>query len=209
MRNQRLILRVVLLLIAVWAVVLGVRAIAGSKRVTAERVEQTIAAQNLADWSEGAPAGVSPGARSKQIREVAGLVNRLDFQERQKARDQRIGEAYFRKLTPSEKSTFVELTVEKSMENFMRALDGMDAEQRRKFVEDGLREIEQGRTAAEIDRMRELSDDMLARITDEGMKAYYRDADADTKLDLAPLMEAMDGLVKGLSGNEFGPSSKR
>jgi hypothetical protein len=37
------------------------------------------------------------------------------------------------------------------------------------------------------------------------MRAYFEETSAETKLDLAPLMEAMDGVVKGLRVHEFGP----
>jgi hypothetical protein len=37
------------------------------------------------------------------------------------------------------------------------------------------------------------------------MRAYFDKASADTKLDLAPLMEAMNEVMQGLRGNEFGP----
>ena len=50
-----------------------------------------------------------------------------------------------------------------------------------------------------------LDQNLLARITSEGMRAYYEKASADTKLDLAPLMEAMNEVMQGLRGNDFGP----
>ena len=70
---------------------------------------------------------------------------------------------------------------------------------------DGLREIEEGRTEEEMKRTREMSEELLRRITDEGMKSYFENASADTKIDLAPLMEAMDDVMKGMRGREFGP----
>lgn len=204
--KKSVLIQAALVLLAVWAAIIGVRTLAGSQRATAERISQTLVERDFADWSGGSPAGTEPDARHDRLREVAELFNRLDFNERQKARDQRVGEEFFGKLSDSEKEYFVELTVAKSMQSLMRAIDGMGPEERRKFVEDGLRQIERGRTAEEMERARELSEDMLARITEEGMKAYFEEAGADTKLDLAPLMEAMDGVVKGLSGNQFDPS---
>ena len=47
--------------------------------------------------------------------------------------------------------------------------------------------------------------DLLAKIIQEGMRAYFDKASADTKLDLAPLMQAMNEAMQGLRGNEFGP----
>jgi hypothetical protein len=90
------------------------------------------------------------------------------------------------------------------MGRFMEALDQMPAEQRKQFVEQGLREIEEGRTEEEMSRAQELDEQLLAKISQEGMRAYFNEASADTKLDLAPLMEAMNEVMQGLRGNEFG-----
>ena len=69
----------------------------------------------------------------------------------------------------------------------------------------GLDEVASGRTGDEMSRARELGTDLLAKVTEEGMRAYYEKASTDTKLDLAPLMEAMNEVMQGLRGREFGP----
>jgi DNA-directed RNA polymerase specialized sigma24 family protein len=132
-------------------------------------------------------------------------VNGLDFNEREKNRENRSGEAFFRKLTASEKGLFIDLTLVESMGRFMQSLDAMKPEQRKKFVEQGLKEISEGRTQEEMAKAEEISSELLDKITQEGMKAYFEKSNADTKLDLAPLMEAMNEQMQGLRGNEFGP----
>ncbi|MCH7228887.1 hypothetical protein [Haloferula sp. A504] len=208
MAKQRILIQAVVALALVWALVAGVRAIAGSKRVTAEKISEKISEVNLEDWSEGVPPGAVLSEREDQIREVAYMYNKLDFAERDEARRERIGEDFFRRMAPDEKEMFVEMTVETSMKNMMRALDVMSSEERRKIVEDGLRQIEEGRTGEDIRRAEELSEDMLARITEEGVSAFFEETSAEAKLDLAPLMEAMDGVLKGLRGNEFRPGER-
>jgi hypothetical protein len=202
-----LVIQAAVLLLLVWGAVSGVRMLVGTQRVTAEKMAKEIEAANFEDWSEleVLPANAESKGRHKMIIEIADMVNDLDFAEREKARDNRIGENFFRKLAQPEKEMFIDLTLEKSMETFIKALDALDPEQRRKFVEDGLREIEDGLTEAEMKRTREMSEDLLRRITDEGMKSYFENASADTKIDLAPLMEAMDEVMKGMRGSEFGP----
>ncbi len=91
------------------------------------------------------------------------------------------------------------------MSRFMESLDGMKPQQRRQFVELGLKEIQQGRTSEEMARADELGADLLDKISQEGMRAYFEKSSADTKLDLAPLMEAMNETMQGLRGNEFRP----
>lgn len=202
-----MIAQAMVLLAIVWGSVTGIRALVGTQRVTAEKLASEIEAGAFSDWSEleVLPANAEAKGRHNQITEIADMVNRLDFAERDKVREERIGEGFFSRLSEPEKERFINLTIEKSMETFMKALDALDPEQRRKFVEDGLREIEDGRTEEEMKRTREMSEELLQRITKEGMKSYFANASADTKLDLAPLMEAMDDVMKGMRGREFGP----
>jgi hypothetical protein len=207
MARRNVWIKAAVILFAVWLGVWGLRSYAGSKRITSARVDREIAGANFANWSvEGGERGVVEAKRREgTLRDIAGMVNRLDFQEREKNRENRSGEAFFRKLSPKEKSLFIELTVMESMSRFMQSLDAMAPEQRKKFVEQGLKEIREGRTEAEMARADELGEDLLNKISEEGMKAYFQKSSADTKLDLAPLMEAMNEAMQGLRGNEFGP----
>jgi hypothetical protein len=191
----------------VWLAVWGVRGFAGLRKITAERLEQRVQGAGFADWSDkDAPDESAEGKRRlKKIGEIAEMVNRLDFQEREKNRRSRSGEEFFRKLSTSEKNLFIDLTVMESMNRFMEALDAMPPEQRRKFVEQGLREVQEGRTEEEMARAKELGPDLLEKISQEGMRAYFEKSGAETKLDLAPLMEAINETMQGLRGNEFGP----
>lgn len=206
MGRRSAIIKAVLVLVFVWTLVWGIRSYASSRKITAERVNSEIMAAHFADWSNN---GVSNGAEAKRretsLRNIAALVNRLDFQEREKNRDKRSGEDFFRLLSPSEKSLFIELTVAESMNSFMKALDAMKPEQRKKFVEQGLKEIQNGRTKDDMARTDAMSDELLEKISQEGMRAYFEKSNSDTKLDLAPLMDAMNETMQGLRGNEFGP----
>lgn len=203
MVKRQFVLRAVMALVLVWVAVIAIRSFAGSKRVTAENIERKIEAADFEDWSDGMPIDGSSEVRSEKLEEIAEMFNRLDFGERQRAREERVGEEMFNRLTRDEKERFVDLTIRQSMETFMEAVDAMAPAERKKVIEDGLRQIEDGRTEEEIAKAREVSDRLLSKITEEGLRAYFEKAGADAKQDLAPLMEAMDGVMKGLSGNEF------
>lgn len=207
MARRNVWIKAAVILFAVWMGVWALRSFAGSKRITSARVDREIVAANFADWSNGQAErdGIEAKRREGALREIAEMVNRLDFQEREKNRENRSGEAFFRKLSPEEKGLFIDLTVMESMSRFMQSLDAMTPEQRKKFVEQGLKEIREGRTEAEMARADELGEELLNKISEEGMKAYFQKSSADTKLDLAPLMEAMNEAMQGLRGNEFGP----
>ena len=207
MARKEVIIKAAIVLLLVWSCVWVVRTYAGSRKITAELVNREVAAARFADWSaeQSPPDAAEAQRRDKELRKIASLVNGLDFQEREKNRDNRTGETFFRKLAPTEKSLFIDLTIVESMGRFMESLDAMKPDQRKKFVEQGLKEINEGRTGAEMARADELGSELLDKISQQGMKAYFEKSSADTKLDLAPLMEAMNESMQGLRGNEFGP----
>jgi hypothetical protein len=207
MTRRNVVFKALAVLAVVWLAVWGVRGFADSRKITAERIGQRIERAAFADWSDKDVADESAEGkrRLKEIQEIADMVNRLDFQEREKNRRNRSGEEFFRKLSTSEKNLFIDLTVMESMNRFMEALDAMPPEQRRRFVEQGLREVQEGRTEEEMARAKELGPDLLEKISQEGMRAYFEKSGTQTKLDLAPLMEAINETMQGLRGNEFGP----
>lgn len=206
MGRRAVIIRALTLLALIWLGVWGVRAWVSSKRVTAEMLEKEVLRAKFEDWSklEGDADAAEAARREKEIRRIAGLVNRLDFRERQKNREERSNEIFFNKLNPHERELFFDLTIRESMNTFMEALDAMSPDQRKKFVEQGLKEIQSGKTEAEMKKAKELGDDLLTKASEQGMRAYFEKASADTKLDLAPLMEAMNETMQGLRGREFG-----
>jgi len=210
MQQRKIILQAVAALLLVWLTVFAIRSWAGSKKITAEKINAVIDSAQFADWSSGDQFDAKTAAkREKTIREIADLSNRLDFQEREKNRENRSGEKFFRLLNPTERNLFIDLTVAESMNKFMQALDQMPAAERKKFVAQGLAEIEKGKTAEEIERTRELGEDVMEKITQEGMRAYFEKASTDTKLDLAPLMESMNEVMQGMRGGRFGPREER
>jgi DNA-directed RNA polymerase specialized sigma24 family protein len=205
MQRKRFIIQALSAVVLVWSLVFTVQSWASSRKITAERLRQTIQKTALADWSQGEGTATEAGKRRETIREIADITNRLDFQEREKNRENRTIEPFFRSLSASERALFIDLTVAESMNKFMQALDQMPAEERRKFVRRGLDEIEKGRTAENMERTRELGEDVMKRITGEGMRAYFQKASTETKLDLAPLMESMNEVMQGMRGQRFGP----
>ena len=205
MQRKRIIIQALSAIVLVWLLVFAVRAWASSRKATAETLRETIRDAALADWSKESGSAAEAAKRREKIREIADITNRLDFQEREKNRENRSIEPFFKSLSPGERSLFIDLTVAESMNKFMQALDQMPAAERQKFVKRGLDEIEKGRTAEDVERTRELGEDVMKRVTEEGMRAYFEKASTETKLDLAPLMESMNEVMQGMRGQRFGP----
>ena len=207
MTRWNVIGKAVMVLALVWTGVWAIRALAASRKITAERVGRMITTADFADWSARAtlPDSAEAARRASQLRAIATVVNRLDFQQREAYRRNRTDAAFFSKLNPQEKARYLDLTVVESFRQFMRALDGMPPKQRKQFIEQGLKEFAQGSSGEHLARAKSLGADMLTNISGDGIRAYLGASSADTKLDLAPLIEVVNETMQGLRGNEFHP----
>ena len=89
-------------------------------------------------------------------------------------------------LNDAEQQAYLDATLPRGFDELMLALNAMDPDERRRMVDEASRRIdEQGGPPPE------LSDDQVQQIVDQGMKSYLSSANAQTKLDLQPLVEQM------------------
>ena len=205
MNQKRFAIRALVIIAVIWAAVFAVRSWAAQRKITAGALQKAVESSQFSDWSTQAGSSTDAERREQQIRKIADITNRLDFREREKNRENRTLEGLFRNLSAEERNLFIELTVAESMSQFMIALDKMSPKERKIFVKRGLEEIAEGRTEEDLKRTKELGADVMEKVTTEGMKAYFQKASTDTKMDLAPLMEAMNDIMQGMRGQKFGP----
>lgn len=203
--KKKVVIQGVVACVVVWLVTLAAQAVFGGMKPSAEKLREQVAAADFEDWSgrEEVPDTPEAQRREEQLREIAGTLNALDFREREKLREGGGDRQFFERLAKPEAILFFDLTYSEAIKRMMEALDGLSPEERRKFVEKGLQEIEEGVAQEDLARMKELSDDLLERATQEGFREYMQSASAETKMDLAPLVEAMNETMQGLRGQEW------
>ena len=185
--------KALLVLAAIWAVAFGVMWAAGYWEVTPEKISASIKEHPLKDASGLAriedPAEAS--LRLEFINEIASQVQKLNHEQRRQLRQDAAAQQFYRNLADDEKAHFVKATLPSGFEEFMKALNAMDKEERRKFVEKSIVEMEENNDDEEFDRLKRQDPKLMETLINEGLKAYYSEASAGTKLDLAPLMEEM------------------
>jgi hypothetical protein len=184
--------KALLLLAAVWLVAGGMMWWAKASRPTPEKL--------LAYVEKNPIAGKAPATRGEIVKEVAGQLNRLSFDERQELRLGQKLDLFFRELTPAEQSRFLDLTLPEGFKQMFDALNKMEPEKRKKFVERALRDMKEQEgmeIPAEV-RERFASDGNVQKIVNQGLKSFYNEASAETKMDVAPLIEQMHRNLQGL-----------
>ena len=189
-------------LVLIWAGVAAVLRATERHTSTPEKVNALMA---TAPWLDGPPS--SDEARKKYLDDVIANVNRLDFDQRHTRREEGrdVGQRFFDSLTREERARFLEETVEQHFKSVMKAFNQMPREERQRLVKQSMADMNRNQPdGRNMDRLKRDDEEVFDKVVEKGLGAYYEDASAETKLDLAPLMEQMQQRLRGFGGNGMG-----
>ena len=148
--------------------------------------------ESLAKYVESHPlGGQSEAERGKRIGKVAEQLSGLDFETRREMRIGRRLDDFFKSLTAAEQARFLDLTLPAGFKQTMEALNKMEPEKRKKFVGDALAEMKKHEGDDPPEGMPDKLDANAEKIINQGLKSFYSDSSAETKMDVAPLIEQM------------------
>ena len=189
--RQRLIFLAVTALVVIWAVAITGYQIAKNSRVTAEKVR---AYAESVDFSR-----LSASERAAAIRKMAAMLNALTLEERQSLRLDRTAYRWFDKMTEEEKGKFLEATMPTGFKQMLAAFEDMPADKRQRVVDQAVRQMRDAREKmAAGGQMPQpdangvvLSPELQEKMTKIGLQSFYSQSSAQTKAELAPLLEEM------------------
>ena len=190
--RNRLLRKGIVALFLLWGIAYGVVRWAGSVRVTPEKVAAFVEGNPLAEVED-------PEERKRIIGTLATMLNELEASEvrvleQSAERDPR--RDFFTQLSPDEQFYSLEKRVGRAFQQMMQSFNEMEREERKKIVERSLKRMEEERGGP--GRLEEADPGVAEKITEAGLKAYYEDASAETKIDLAPLLEEMQRSMAGM-----------
>lgn len=181
--------------LAVWVIAFGAYHIAANRKVTVEKVRNYATSVDLSK--------LSAADRAKAIAKLAAMLNALSYEERREARLGRAWESWFAQMTDAEKAQFIELTMPTGFKQSIAAFEKMPEEKRQRAVEDALRNLREAQTQMKKSGTLPastngpaLSEDLQKQIATIGFKTFYSDSSAQTKAELAPVMEEMQRMME-------------
>jgi len=131
--------------------------------------------------------------RQKYLRTLAEKVNGLDYENRRQLGMRRVLE---------ERNRFLDETLPQGFQQIIERFNQMEPEERQAAVDRAmadLQELEMAAGSEDIRRTRDrLEDGTLQRVIGQGFESYLQNASAETKLDLAPLIEQIQRNMQGL-----------
>jgi len=192
-----------IILVVAWGAVIAGYTLAKNSRMSAARVRAYAESVDLRK--------LSGFERAKAIRGLAERLNRLSPEERRKARFERISELWFGEMTDDEKETFVELTMPTGFKQMLASFEQLPEDKRRKSIDDAMRRLKEAQAqtgedgeaapAAGTNTPPALNRELQDKIAKIGLKTFYSESSAQTKAELAPMLEELQRTME--SGRMF------
>jgi len=185
-------------LLGVWLVLGAGWLVSNRAKATAEKVAAYLHNNDLSK--------MSAEQRARALRELSGQMAALPVEERRKARMDEAWEKWFAEMTELEKGALIEATLPSGFKQMLASFEQLPEDKRRKAVTDALRDLRKARDAALNDepselrinssRPPELSEELQRKVVNIGLRAFYTESSAQTKAELAPVLEEMQRLME-------------
>src|SRR5436190_21432193 len=186
--------------LAIWTVAMVGYQFAKNARVTAEKVRAYVESVDLSK--------LSGEARANAIRKLAHMLNSLSLDERRKARLDRLSRDWLEQMSEEEKSGFIEATMPTGFKQMLDAFEQLPEDKRRKTIDDALRQLREARNRIQnstgdlvpdgTNAPPPLSPELQAQIRTIGLKTFYSQSSAQTKAELAPVLEELQRVMESV-----------
>ena len=200
--RQRPILFAVAAIAVIWLVAVAGYRIAKNAKMTADKVQAYVGS---VDFSR-----LSATDRARAIRKLADMLNGLSLEERRRARLDRTAYRWFDEMTEQEKGEFIDATMPTGFKQMLASFEQMPEERRRFVVDRALRQLKDAQEKMAADgqmpaqagtNQTALSEELRQKMTKIGLQTYYSQSSAQTKAELAPVLEEMQRTMQ--SGMPF------
>ena len=193
---QRFWFQIAAFLALVWA---GVGVVMWVTEDSVFSSEKTLALMADAPWLADEDLAESP--RKAYLDKVINTVIKLDFNQRSSMREDGLEtmERFFKSLTDEEKGEYVNRTVEENFKAVMKGLEKLPAEDRRRIIGGIQREMK--KKSAKNPEMQMMLDQDAASFEKsftKDMGLFFKEAPLSMKLEMAPMLEAMQGRMQGM-----------
>ncbi|HEV2331152.1 MAG TPA: hypothetical protein VGY56_20405 [Verrucomicrobiae bacterium] len=194
-RQLRFLFCAVGAIVGIWVLAVAGHWYLESLKMTADKVRAYMESVDFAH--------LTAQARANVIKELEDKLNALPYDERQRLRLQHLIDTWFNEMTEDEKSQFVEATMPTGIKQMIDAFQQLPDEKRRRLIDNTLNNLRNannrpvrgwqnstnappGGTNAPV-----ISPELEAKIRNLGLKTFYSQSSAETKAEVAPVLEEL------------------
>lgn len=206
-RQLRFLMGAVAAIVGIWVLAMAGHWYFQSITMTADKVRAYV---DSVDFGQ-----LTGAARARALKELEDKLNALSYDERQKLRMQHLVDGWFNQMTEDEKAQFVEATLPANITQMINAFQQLPEDKRRRLIDNTLRNLRDsggpvsgrrrfmGGTNAPPSSINgtnsvpngtnsaPISPELEAKIRSLGLKTYYSQSSAETKAELAPVLEEL------------------
>lgn len=192
-------------IVLAWMLALAGYAVAEHWKMTAEKLRTYLATHDLNS--------LSGEARARALRDLEDKINALSPDERRNARLGRLWNKWFEEMTDAEKSGFLDATLPSGFKQMLASFEQQPPEKRKLAIDNAIKNLQAVRAESSEEYTNSLakqtngpilSEDLQKQVAMIGLKSVYSDSSAETKAELAPLLEEIQKNME--TGRMFRPS---
>jgi hypothetical protein len=182
----------------VWGLAMAGYELAKSTKLTPEQVAAYARSLDLSK--------LSPAEREKVLHRLADYLNTLSLDERRAMQPNR---ELFDQMTDEEKEWFIEATMPTEIKLALSQFESLPQDQRQKVIDNTLKNLRaqdaQGQADGGAAQPSQLSPELEAKVRSLGLKTFYSDSSAETKAELAPVLNELQLQMENGRGFRRGP----
>lgn len=188
--DMNIAIKVALALVLVWVVAAAGIYFVRSAKPSPEKIVAYIVEHPIAGRPEA--------RRMEIVEDVASDLDRMNFEQRQQLRRSPELRGFVASLSREEQARFLDLTLPEGFRQMMQAFNDMSSERRQRLIRRAIDDIERAEDEGRIPRAREFDEALTQKIVAQGLEAFYSEANAEVKLEMAPLIERMQHSLQRL-----------
>jgi len=185
--QRRFILTAILIIVGIWLLAIAGHWYFESLKMTSEKVQQYMTSVDFAH--------LTGAARAKALKDLEDKLNALSYEERQRLRLQHIIDEWFKNMTEQEKEAFVEATLPTGFKQMIASFEQLPPDKRQKVVDNTMNRLRdlknQPGDGAQGPGGAPISPELEAKIRSIGLNTFYSQSSAETKAEMAPVLEEM------------------
>lgn len=187
--HRKAILTGAIILAAGWTLAIGGYRLAGSGRMTLEKLRRYVASVDAA--------ALSSDSRRETVNQLAAKLNALTPDERHLARIECPWTRWFSALSAQERDDLIDAALPDDMQNMLTAFDYLPDDLRSRALDDSLRRLHADQSLIQTNRdLAPISSEARQGLLQAGLNDYFKTATTREKATLSPLLEELHQMME-------------